>query len=43
MVENLTNLDQLPASGSVVVFAPLKIEGGTGSPTRVLALVPLKP
>ena len=40
MVENLTNLDQLPVTGAVGIFAPLKIEGGTGSPARVLALSP---
>ncbi|MDB5861187.1 MAG: Cyclase [Ramlibacter sp.] len=36
----LTNLDQLPATGAMVVGAPLKIKGGSGSPLRVLALVP---
>jgi len=35
----LENLDQLPATGSVIVAAPLKIKGGSGSPLRVLALV----
>ena len=35
----LANLDQLPATGSVVIAAPLKITGGSGSPLRVLALV----
>jgi kynurenine formamidase len=35
----LTNLDQLPATGAVVVATPLKIEGGSGSPLRVLAFV----
>jgi kynurenine formamidase len=35
----LTNLDQLPARGAIIVAAPLKIEGGSGSPLRVLALV----
>lgn len=35
----LQNLDQLPATGSVVVATPLKIRGGSGSPLRVLALV----
>ncbi len=35
----LRNLDQLPATGAVIVAAPLKIEGGSGSPLRVLALV----
>ena len=35
----LTNLDQLPATGSVVFAAPLKIRNGSGSPLRVIALV----
>lgn len=35
----LENLDQLPPTGSVIVAAPLKIRGGSGSPLRVLALV----
>ena len=35
----LKNLDQLPPTGAVIVSAPLKIEGGSGSPLRVLALV----
>lgn len=36
----LGNLARLPATGSVVVVAPLPIVGGSGSPCRVLALVP---
>ncbi|MFA7623860.1 MAG: cyclase family protein, partial [Pusillimonas sp.] len=36
----LTNLDQLPVTGAVIVSAPLKIQRGSGSPLRVLALVP---
>ncbi|NNF26280.1 MAG: cyclase family protein [Gemmatimonadetes bacterium] len=36
---SLTNLDQLPPTGSVVIAAPLKIVDGSGSPLRVLALV----
>ena len=35
----LKNLDQLPPQGAVIVAAPLKIEGGSGSPLRVLALI----
>lgn len=35
----LENLDRLPATGAVVVAAPLKIRDGSGSPLRVLALV----
>ncbi len=36
----LTNLDLLPPTGSVIFAAPLKIRKGSGSPLRVLALVP---
>ena len=36
----LTNLDLLPPTGAVIFAAPLKIERGSGSPLRVLALVP---
>lgn len=35
----LCNLDQLPATGAVVIAAPLKIENGSGSPCRALALI----
>ena len=35
----LRNLDQLPATGALIVAAPLKIQEGSGSPLRVLALV----
>jgi len=37
---SLRNLDQLPATGGILIAAPLKIEEGSGSPCRVLALVP---
>jgi kynurenine formamidase len=37
---SLTNLDKLPATGAVVIAAPLKIVNGSGSPLRVLALTP---
>jgi len=36
----LTNLDLLPPTGAVVIAPPLKIRQGSGSPLRVLALVP---
>ena len=36
---SLCNLDQLPATGAVIFAAPLKIEHGSGSPLRVLALI----
>ena len=36
----LARLDELPPKGAVIVAAPLKIKQGSGSPLRVLALVP---
>ncbi|MDR6175462.1 kynurenine formamidase [Nocardioides zeae] len=36
----LQNVDQLPATGAMVVVSPLPIVGGTGSPARVLAILP---
>jgi kynurenine formamidase len=35
----MTNLDLLPATGAVIVSAPLKIIDGSGSPLRVIAFV----
>ena len=37
---SLCNLDRLPPTGAVVIAAPLRIVDGSGSPVRVLALVP---
>lgn len=37
--ENLTNLDQLPPTGAIVIALPMKIEGGSGGPLRAVALV----
>ena len=36
---SLSNLDQLPAKGAVLIAAPLKFVKGTGSPVRALALI----
>ncbi len=36
---SLTNLDRLPESGAVVIALPLKIEGGSGSPMRAIAMM----
>jgi len=36
----LTHLDLLPPTGAVLLAAPLKLQQGSGSPLRVLALVP---
>jgi kynurenine formamidase len=37
---SLTNLDQLPPVGAIVIAAPLKIVGGSGSPLRAIAIAP---
>jgi kynurenine formamidase len=39
-LENLANLEQLPAAGAVIIALPMKLRGGSGGPTRVVALVP---
>jgi kynurenine formamidase len=39
-LENLANLDRLPATGAFVVAAPMKIAHGTGGPVRVFAILP---
>lgn len=37
---SLTNVDQLPPRGALLIAAPMKLNDGTGSPVRVLAFVP---
>jgi len=39
-LENLANLDLLPASGATVVALPLRIRNGSGAPARVIAILP---
>ena len=38
--ENVANLDLLPDAGAYVVALPMKIEGGSGGPLRIVAFVP---
>lgn len=38
--ENVANLDLLPEAGAYVVALPMKIEGGSGGPLRIVAFVP---
>jgi kynurenine formamidase len=38
--ENLADLSALPARGALVVALPMKIEGGSGGPLRIVAFVP---
>ena len=39
LLNNLINLDKVPAGGSTVMVAPSKVRGATAGPVRVLALV----
>ncbi len=39
-VENLADLSSLPEAGAWLVVAPIKLEGGSGGPARVFALLP---
>jgi kynurenine formamidase len=36
----LANLERLPITGAMIVVSPLKLVGGTGSPSRVFAFIP---
>jgi kynurenine formamidase len=38
-IENLANLDRLPATGAVAIIGAPALAGGSGGPTRVLALL----
>lgn len=37
--ENVANLDRLPATGFAVIALPMKIEGGSGGPLRIVAVL----
>lgn len=39
-LENVAHLDQLPPRGFQVIVAPMKIETGSGGPTRIIAILP---
>lgn len=38
-IENIANLDKLPASGASIFIGAPKIKGGTGGPARILAMM----
>jgi kynurenine formamidase len=38
--ENVAGLDLVPASGFQVIALPMKINGGSGDPLRIVAVVP---
>jgi len=39
-LENLADLSALSETGAFLVVAPIKLEGGSGGPVRVFALLP---
>lgn len=39
-LENVAELDRLPARGFHVIVAPMKIENGSGGPARITAILP---
>ena len=39
-LENLADLSALPETGAFLMVAPIKLEGGSGGPVRVFALLP---
>jgi len=39
-LENLADLSELPEIGAYLIVAPIKLEGGSGGPVRVFALLP---
>jgi kynurenine formamidase len=39
-VENLADLSELPETSAFLIVAPIKLEGGSGGPVRVFALLP---
>ncbi|MCP4285255.1 MAG: cyclase family protein [Gammaproteobacteria bacterium] len=41
-LENVANLDKLPIKGAMIIALPMKIEGGSGSPLRIVAFIPDK-
>jgi kynurenine formamidase len=39
-LENLSDLSALPEIGAFLIVAPIKLEGGSGGPARVFAILP---
>jgi len=39
-LENIANLERVPARGATVIALPMKIAGGSGGPLRIVALLP---
>ncbi len=41
-LENVAALERLPETGSLVIALPMKIDGGSGGPLRIIAVVPAR-
>ncbi len=39
-LENVAHLEELPPTGALLIALPMKIEGGTGGPCRIIAVLP---
>jgi len=39
-IENIANLDKLPARGAILYVIPMLIKDGTGAPARAFAVLP---
>jgi kynurenine formamidase len=39
-LENVADMSALPPTGSTIVALPMKIEGGSGGPLRIVARLP---
>ncbi len=39
-LENVASLEQLPPAGAWIIALPVKIDGGTGGPCRIVAVLP---
>jgi kynurenine formamidase len=39
-LENVANIEQLPATGTLLIALPMKIKNGTGGPVRIVAVLP---
>ncbi|MCE3046035.1 cyclase family protein [Legionella sp. 16cNR16C] len=42
IIENATNLEQLPSVGSFLIISPMKVQNATESPVRLLGLIQTK-
>jgi len=39
-LENIANMERLPAKGATLIALPIKIEDGSGGPVRIIAILP---